>query len=318
MTDTLHLTFSGEHIQPIIDGEKRVTARYALEDDRTPRPGESFALVDESGERFADATVDWISPDMTVRQFAEEGWSDHQSYRNVGAFLDQLERYYPDASLAPDTELTVIRFTDVTAVYGYGRQPREPPEEYRADGGQQTAPPAGAAAEIIDGPPASFRILHPVRDHHEHDVDDLARRLTRALNDFPVLAGKTVTVGRDKPGLDRNAAALAWSNVIVVPDDTYVSNVTLYHELAHLAIFWRNHQEDENHPRTSEEYCSIFACAQMPPDRVDEARVPYLGETAVDAEEIPALCQRALEYREDNHDYIQHCRDLLGVGLDAE
>jgi len=38
-----------------------------------------------------------------------------------------------------------------------------------------------------------------------------------------------------------------------------------------------------------------------------------LGEPTVPKEEWPEICERALEYRENNHDYIQQCKRWLGI-----
>jgi len=51
----------------------------------------------------------------------------------------------------------------------------------------------------------------------------------------------------------------------------------------------------------------------MPPTAIDESRIPYLGEPSAPAEEWPEICRRALRYREDHHQYIQQCKEWLGV-----
>jgi hypothetical protein len=159
-------------------------------------------------------------------------------------------------------------------------------------------------------------VLPSVRECYAYDLSDLVRRLRTARTDFPALADETVTLARDDPAKDRNAASWAWGRLIFVPDDRRLSNVTLYHELGHLAIRVRV-ERGEDLPQTSERFCSIFAMARMPSDRVDEDRIPYLGAGEVSRGLYPRICRAALGYREHNHDYIKQCRWWLAGEWDG-
>ena len=142
--------------------------------------------------------------------------------------------------------------------------------------------------------------------------DDIRSKMHHALKDFPELAGKTVTVGRLDPDADVAGRARFWNYLVLFPVDRRTSWQTVYHELAHLAIHTRD-QQGEAVPTTSEEYCSIDAIARMGPQLLDEDRIAYLGEPEVPKAEWPDICERALAYREENHDYIQQCKRWLGV-----
>lgn len=160
----------------------------------------------------------------------------------------------------------------------------------------------------------SYRLLEVVEEQYSDEyLDDLRRRLQTALSDFPELNSRTVTVALADPDDGRFEARADWHNdLIFLPTDSYCSNLTLWHELAHLAI----NQLDERGadvPPTSEEFCSIFAVARMRPDQIDRDRIAYLGYPDEPPDRWPELCQRALEYREDHHNYIQQCKDWLKV-----
>lgn len=148
----------------------------------------------------------------------------------------------------------------------------------------------------------------------------LYERLETALEAFPELRDRTVTVGMVRPGKDYIrkrpvAHADPYNDLIHVRREEPTSNVTLYHELGHLAIY-RLGWDGENVPTTSEEFCTIFSTARMPPAEIDSDRLPYLGEPSIQREGWPYACLQALRYRENNRDYIQHCSELLGIGDD--
>ena len=158
----------------------------------------------------------------------------------------------------------------------------------------------------------SWRVL----EHYEAQADDdvvghVKRRLPTALRDFPALSGETVNVGVLYENADAEAQAFGYNRLICLPPDTHVSNVTLWHELGHVAIRIR-HENGEDVAKTSEEYCSIYSVARMDPSMIDETRVPYLGKPSVPTSEYPEICRRALEYREENRNYIQQCKEWLG------
>lgn len=173
---------------------------------------------------------------------------------------------------------------------------------------------------LVPGPTdttAEINVLDSVRESAT-ERNGLRDRLESALEAFPELRDRTVTVGIVKPGKEYvrnrpNAHADPYNSVIYVRSETATSNVTLYHELGHLAIF-RLGWAGEDVPKTSEEFCTIFSAARMPPAAIDEDRLPYLGQPSIRQERWPYVCLQALRYRENNHNYIQRCQEWLGTG----
>lgn len=117
-TNTPHLRFSPEHVDPIKNGDKYVTARYQLE--REFHPGERFNLLDEDGDQFATTRVNWTG-ELTAVQFFENEFDGHRRYDRLGLFLDDLRGYYPNANLGPESMLTVIAWWpgSVEPAFGY-------------------------------------------------------------------------------------------------------------------------------------------------------------------------------------------------------
>lgn len=160
---------------------------------------------------------------------------------------------------------------------------------------------------------AAWRILEHFGGQADEDVlESVKDRLPIALRDFPALAHETINVGILYENADASAQAFGYNRLICLPPDEPTTNVTLWHELGHVAIRVR-YENDEDVAKTSEEFCSIYSVARMPGEVIDEDRVPYLGEPSVPREEYPEICQRALEYRQNNRDYIQQCKEWLGI-----
>jgi hypothetical protein len=160
---------------------------------------------------------------------------------------------------------------------------------------------------------AAWRVLEHFGGQADEDVlESIKKRLPVALKDFPVLAHETINVGVLYENTDANAQAFGYNRLICLPPEEHTTNVTLWHELGHVAIRVR-HENGEDVAKTSEEFCSIYSLARMPSEVIDEGRIPYLGEPGVPSEEWPDICQRALEYRENNRNYIQKCKEWLEI-----
>lgn len=149
---------------------------------------------------------------------------------------------------------------------------------------------------------ASYRILRTYADKlSEKDLDIVREQLPPALRSFPALNGHTVSVGRIPPSVelrgDPVARARPWNHLIELPIDGPPSNMTLWHELAHLAIYQRYRDGDDSVSRTSEEYTSLYAVARMEPDQIFSDRIPYFGEPDAPADEWPRIATDALWYR---------------------
>lgn len=207
-----------------------------------------------------------------------------------------------------------------------------PDEDLVTDGGRDLLQGRSRSATASDSYPfarreagvGSYRILDSVeRRLSDAWLQDLKRRLYQAIQYFPELDSETVTVGVNQDPQNRDydrwnpyASAESVNFLIRIPTHEEVSNVTLFHELAHLAI----HVLDvpgEDVPASSEEFCSIFAIARQPVQLIDEDRIPYLGSPRAPFCDWPAICQDALAYRDErgtNSHYIQNCRERLEVG----
>lgn len=177
----------------------------------------------------------------------------------------------------------------------------------------------------MDSSFGTYRVLDSVERRLEgEELESLKRRVGRAVGYFDALATETVTVAtRLDPGGEHNrfnpyASADPVNRLIRVPTEVQCTNVTLFHELAHLAI--RIEIEDgADHPPSSEEFCSLFAIARQPASSIDEDRIPYFGEPEPPAEEWPGICEDALEYREENgphSHYIARAKEWLGTERD--
>lgn len=179
---------------------------------------------------------------------------------------------------------------------------------------------AETALERHTGP--AYRILESVKERYSDDrLDGLRRQLGTACAHFPYIAHRTVTVGvRQHPGEDHSrwtpyASAEPINYLIRVPVEEHPSNQTVFHEIAHLEIYARA-EDGHDIPETSEEFCSIYAVARMPPEWVERDcrdSIAYLGEPAANRKRWPVTCRHALEYREHSRNYIQQCKEWLGV-----
>lgn len=185
----------------------------------------------------------------------------------------------------------------------------------RESGIERPASPHERDSRSVTGA-AEWRVLEPFAAKADDDVlESVRERLPVALRDFPVLAHGTINVGVLYEQSNAFAQAFGHNRLICLPPDEQTTNVTLWHELGHVAIRVR-YERGENVSKTSEEFCSIFAVARMPPEAIDETYVPYLGEPDVSSEEWPEICRRALAYREErgvNSHYIQKCKKWLEV-----
>lgn len=167
-----------------------------------------------------------------------------------------------------------------------------------------------------------FQFLESIENAlSENELSDLRDRLGVALRYFPHLWDHTITVGvleeheeRSRDGSDTAATALVRNYTVHVRTDKRISNSTLFHELAHLEIYKRV-RNGADLPRTSEEFCDIYAVARMEPGLLfDDDSLSYIGEPSVPLDDWPRICRKALAYREDKRNYIQKAREWLGVG----
>lgn len=106
-SDYRQIKFDDRHVDAIMDGEKTVTVRYDCDHDFDR--GDVVELVNQHSRSVTVAKIvtqfelraDWVA-------FAD--FEAHQQYTTTAELLDELERYYPDATIEPGTVLDVIVF----------------------------------------------------------------------------------------------------------------------------------------------------------------------------------------------------------------
>jgi len=135
---------------------------------------------------------------------------------------------------------------------------------------------------------------------------ELSRKLEVALKYFPELEDETIYVGALPEKAIADAVAEPMDMIIRFNPRVKPTYVTIFHELAHLAIFKRV-ELGEKLPRWSEKYTSIFAMSRIPPELIDEERIPAVTNFPKHKKHlIPELCRKALEYRERHkRDYVR-------------
>jgi hypothetical protein len=174
-----------------------------------------------------------------------------------------------------------------------------------------------STAQTLYDPPSigvgHYRLLDSVRlDMTDEQLTTLNNRVNRALEHYPELDGTTVTVAKHSDD-DYGYAQADWTNnIIFLPTDEVCYYQSICHELSHLAIHQLSEQ-GEDVPHSSEEFCSIFTTARLSPEELDRMDISYLGVPNVPKDEWPSLCQQALEYRENNRNYIQKAKEWLEI-----
>lgn len=191
-------------------------------------------------------------------------------------------------------------------------------------------PPQQQQKQTIDLPcetntPADYHVLDVLSDRlPKGQRTAMEARLEMALDRFPELEGETVTVGRLKPSKeytlgDPIAVADPYNRMVYFDVDEAPTNLTIYHELAHLAVRARIDQGDTGDvglPPSSEPFTSIYSVAKMPADAIDRDFISYLGEPTVPRGVWPETCRRALAYRAErgkNSHYVQKAKEWLGI-----
>lgn len=162
-------------------------------------------------------------------------------------------------------------------------------------------------------PLPQYRILDTVAEAlTDQQLKWVKHMVGEAIKDFEELQGTTITVGQIPDTDFAYARAFVTNRIIMVPTDHRPDWDVVYHEIAHVAIKVLS-ELGEDVPTSSEEYCSIYATTKIDPEQIERDGVMYLGEPTVPKEQWPEICERALEYRENNRDYIQQCKRWLGI-----
>lgn len=107
MTRTVRLTFAPQYVEPILSGGKRATIRYSFERPLAPDDALHMVTPEPDQEHFASARAMRVDR-MTAFDAAELDIDGHRAYRDVFDLLDHLRGFYPEATLTPNSDVTVI------------------------------------------------------------------------------------------------------------------------------------------------------------------------------------------------------------------
>lgn len=175
--------------------------------------------------------------------------------------------------------------------------------------------------EVPVDPCASYHLLESFKDYTDDEIDSSLRQVQKwiktGFKQVPELAGETIYVGITHDEIthhgEPHAMADPYNRIIYLNRGCIAEGYqTLCHELMHVLI--RKEVENGNdRPITSEEYCSIRTIATMDADLLYRDDIAYLGEPNAAKDDWPHICQRALDYREDNRNYIQKCTEWLKI-----
>lgn len=111
MVDLVTMKFHPDHRERILNGVKRATLRY--EPDDLPNIGEPFVLEEaETLDYLGTAiciergyeSIDWIVRDPIL---------GHRAYASERECINDLQQYYPDAELTPETCLEIVYWGDL-------------------------------------------------------------------------------------------------------------------------------------------------------------------------------------------------------------
>lgn len=101
-----YLRFADRYIGDILRGDKTLTVRYQFE--RRFDVGDDVNLIDEDGDKFAEATVE-AYVEMPVDRVCDFGIG-HYEADDVDDLVDTLRELYDDDSIDPSTYVTVVLF----------------------------------------------------------------------------------------------------------------------------------------------------------------------------------------------------------------
>jgi hypothetical protein len=105
----VRLTFDQRYREAILSGGKSATIRHGL--DRAIEPGDALWMLTPEDEHFATGHVTAVWQ-ATAFDVAETEIDGHRAYRDVFGLLDHLRPFYPDATLTPNTDLTVVEWRE--------------------------------------------------------------------------------------------------------------------------------------------------------------------------------------------------------------
>lgn len=109
MTRSVQIKFDPKFTDPVLDGSKTATLRLGW--DRPVSPGDDLVMNTPDEYTFAVATVDAVRS-LTALDAVAMDIDGHESYRDVDELARELGGYYGRDDIGPNTELTLIRWSD--------------------------------------------------------------------------------------------------------------------------------------------------------------------------------------------------------------
>lgn len=106
MSDLVHLTFHPDHREAILNGVKRATLRY--QPDELPSVGEPFVLKEADTRDYLGTAVCIEYGYESIDWIVKQPILGHRAYASERECIRELERYYPDAELTPETCLDIV------------------------------------------------------------------------------------------------------------------------------------------------------------------------------------------------------------------
>lgn len=133
---------------------------------------------------------------------------------------------------------------------------------------------------------------------------EIQAKVEKALPYFPeldiVILGSTTTA----PACANSQCSVVRFNI----ENGVPSYVTIFHELGHLIA----DPEFCSEMPSGERACTIYAMARIPPELIDEDRLPYLRPPKCPKEMIPVICRDAIQKREAGlRNYIQYAEKRM-------
>ena len=108
---THYLRFADEYVDALLSGDKTATARIGFERDFDR--GDVVDLIDESGDKFAEATIDVVF-EGPVEEVVRRGFGHYEAV-DPADLVERLREHYTD-DVTRDTTVSAYVLRDVTGV----------------------------------------------------------------------------------------------------------------------------------------------------------------------------------------------------------
>jgi len=111
--DLVRMKFHPNHRERILNGVKRATLRYDADPDDLPGVGEPFVLKEAETRDYLGTAVCIERGYESIDWIVKRPILGHRAYASERECIRELERYYPDAELTPETCLEIVYWGDL-------------------------------------------------------------------------------------------------------------------------------------------------------------------------------------------------------------